>query len=185
MHILSIFMFFMFLYWLSNRLSRPAPKPFMEPWHRGVSTEELVRLYDSCDILVFGRIENLENMDVERYVMGARHRFVEVHLEVRVALPQDLKDSDAVINSCYFTRQGDLSGGSKGVGVYPGLNDKICLGLFMNSVKNGVHYLGSNNPFYLISDDKWMPYARRQWIDLIPADRPLTCDFTDSGSSIN
>jgi len=185
MYLLSIFAFIMFLYWVSNRLSRRALGPFMEPWHRGISTEELIKLYDSCDILVFGRVENLENIDVERYVMGAKHCFVEVHLDVRVALPQNLRDDNVVINSCYFVQRGDLRGGGGTTGVYPGLNDKVCLGLFMKSKQNGIFYLGSNNPFCRIRDDKWFPYTRRNWIDLISGDRPLMCDFTDSGPSIH
>lgn len=175
----------MFLYWMSDRLSRPAPPPYMEQWQRGISTEELTRLYDSCDILVFGHIESLEDINVDRYVMGARHSFVEVHLNIRVALPQNLRDDNSVINSCYFMRQGDRDGAGSSAGVYPELNDKICLGLYTRSVKNGVFYLGSNNAFYRIRDDNWFPYARRKWIDLIPVDRPLTCDLTDSGSSIH
>lgn len=185
MGLLSIVAFFAFIYWLSNRLSRPAPKPYVNPWQRGISTEKFTELSDLCDFLVIGQIENLENIDVERNVMGAKHNLVEVHLDVRVELPEEMKDDEVVINSCFFMQPGSLRENAKSAGVHPELNDTVCLGLFMRSVKNGVFYLGSNGPFYRIRNDDWLPYTRRSWIDLIPAEKPIIGDFTDSGSSIH
>ncbi len=185
MGLLSIVAFFAFIYWLSNRLSRTAPMPSVNPWRRGISTEKLIELHDSCDFLVIGQIEYLENIDVERNVMRERHKLVEVHLDVRVELPEEMQDDEVVINSCYFMQPGSLSENTKSAVVHPELNDTVCLGLFMRSVKNGVFYLGSNNPFYRIRNDDWLSYTRRSWIDLIPAEKPIIGDFTDSGSSIH
>lgn len=185
MSFLPIVALFAIIYWLSNRLSRPAPQPYVEPKYRGISMEKLIELGDSCDLLVIGQIENLENIDVERNVMGAKHNLLEVHLDVRVEFPEEMKDDDAVINSCYFMQQGSRGENAKLSGLHPELNDTVCLGLFMRSEKNGVFYLGSNIPFYRIRNDDWMPYTRRNWIDIIPAEKPIIGDFTDSGSSIH
>ena len=189
MSFLSIVAFFAFIYWLSNRLSRPPSRPHVEPKHRETSTEILIKLGDSCDLLcdllVIGQIEKLENIDVERNVMGAKHNLIEVHLNVRVELPEKMKDDDAVINSCYFIQSGSQRENAKSEGLHPELNDTVCLGLFMRSEKNGVFYLGSNCPFYRIRNDDLMPYSRRSWIDIIPAEKPIIGDFTDSGSSIH
>lgn len=185
MYLFPLFAFLMFIFWLSDRLSQPKPKPYVEPWYRGISTEELIGLYDSCDILVFGRIENLDNIDVERTVMGGKHDLVEVHLDVRVELPENLRNDNVVINSCYFMQQGRPALRTGNAGVHPEVNDKICLGLFMRAAKNGVFYLGSNNPFYRIRNDQWLPYVRRRWIDLIPSNKPIMGDHTHSGASIH
>jgi hypothetical protein len=184
MEFTGIFIILMIVFWLSDRLSRTKPGPHVEPWHRGISTEELIRLYDSCDLLVFGRIENLENYDVERNVMGEKYDLVEVHLGVKVSLPKDLRDMQMVISSCYYTRK-EKEGAGGSSAVMPELDDKVCLGLFMGSVRKNVFILGSNNPFYRINDSQWMPYTRRAWIDLIPPDKPLVCDHTAPGDIVH
>ena len=185
MSFLSLVAFFLFIYWLNNRLSQPPTKPSVKPRDSGISKEKLVELRDSCDLLVIGQIENLENTDIERNVMGSKHNLVEVHLCVRVELPEEMKNDEVVINSCYFMQPRRLREEAKSAGLHPELNDTVCLGLFMRSEKNGVFYLGSNSPFYRIRNDDWMPYTRRSWIDIIPAEKPIVGDFTDSGSSIH
>lgn len=185
MSFLSIVAFFAIIYWLSNRLSRTAPIPSVKPRRSGISTEKIIELRDSCDLLVVGQIGNIESIDVERNVMGVKHNLVEVHLDVTVELPKEMKNDEVVINSCYFMQPESTGENAKSTGVHPELNDTVCLGLFMSSVKNGVFYLGSNSPFLRIRNDDWLPYTRRSWIDIIPAEKSIIGYFTDSGSSIH
>ena len=181
----GIFIILMIVFWLSDRLSRRKPAPSIDPWSSGISNEKLIGLYDSCDMLVFGRIENLERIGVERYVMGTRHELVEVHMSVRVERPRNLKSADVVLNSCYYVQPGDVAQERAAAGVYPETEDRVCLGLFFQSEKNGIFYLGSNNPFFRIDDFKWNPYTRRRWIDLVPADSRPVCDLTSPGSTVH
>jgi hypothetical protein len=185
MDFISVFLLFFIVYWFSDRLSRTPRPPYVEPWHRGISTEDLIGLYDSCDLLVFGHIEGLESMEMERNVMGAKHRLTEVHLDVRVELPENLRHDNTVISSCYFMQPVNPQVAAVAAEVNPRLNDGVCLGLFMRSARKGVFYLGSSNPFFRIRENEWAPYTRRTWIDIIPADRPLIGDHTDPGSTIH